>query len=144
VVPFNALWNANFEKNHLEFLAVLDSECNSELLRHFDLINELRKAILYGFLQKIISTYKTLSLDYLSRELRVPKATIVQILVEMIMDRKIIGLIDETLGVFINEAGNEQTQQNKRTVQLLNSMVKVVEEVTSRGTRGAPVSLASY
>lgn len=142
MVPFNALWNSNFEKNHLEFLSVLETECNSDLLRSFDLINELRKAILYGFLQKIISTYRTLSLDYLSKELRVPRATIVQILVEMIMDRKIQGLIDETLGVFVNEAGNEQSQQKAKSAQLLYSMAKVVEDTLNRNNR-IPVSLTS-
>jgi hypothetical protein len=127
----------------LEFLSILETECNSELLKNFDLINELRKAILYGFLQKIIGTYKTLSLDYLSRELRVPRPTIVQILVEMIMDRKIQGLIDETQGVFFNEAGNDLTRQSEKTVQLLSSMAKVVEETLNRNNR-APISLTSF
>lgn len=135
MTPFNSLWNANFEKNHLEFLAVLESQSQSGLLSSLDLTSELRKAVLYGFLQKVVGAYRTLSLDYLARELKVPREAIVQILVEMITDEKVAGLIDEKAGVFFNEAGNEASRQADKQVQLLQSMTRVVEDCLNRGIR---------
>ena len=128
----------------MEFLSLLETECSRELLNNYNLVNELRKAILYGFLQKIISTYRTLSIEYLSTELRVPKAAIVQILVEMIMDNKINGLIDETKGVFLNVDCSEQALNRKKGTDLLNIMAKTIEKTLNRGSRGSVTSFVSF
>ena len=123
-------------------MAVLDSQSSNDLLSSLDLTTELRKAILYGFLQKIVVAYKTLSLDYLARELKVPRDTIVQILVEMITDEKVTGLIDEQAGVFFNEAGSESSKLEAKNTELLRSMVRVVEDSLHRGSRRQQVGIA--
>lgn len=121
---------------------MLDSQSSNDLLSSLDLTTELRKAILYGFLQKIVVAYKTLSLDYLARELKVPRDTIVQILVEMITDEKMTGLIDEQAGVFFNEAGSESSKLEAKNTELLRSMVRVVEDSLHRGSRRQQVGIA--
>ena len=121
---------------------MLDSQSSNDLLSSLDLTTELRKAILYGFLQKIVVAYKTLSLDYLARELKVPRDTIVQILVEMITDEKVTGLIDEQAGVFFNEAGSESSKLEAKNTELLRSMVRVVEDSLHRGSRRQQVGIA--
>lgn len=123
-------------------MAVLDSQSSNDLLSSLDLTTELRKAILYGFLQKIVVAYKTLSLDYLARELKVPRDTIVQILVEMITDEKVTGLIDEQAGVFFNEAGSESSKLEAKNTELLRSMVRVVEDSLHRSSRRQQVGIA--
>jgi hypothetical protein len=134
VVPFNVLWNANFEKNHLEYLQVLETECSTELLKSLDLVTELRKAILYGFLKKIIASYKTLSLDYLSKELQVTRQVIVQILLEMIIDKKISGLIDEVSGVYINTSFGKESSDIKH-LNMLESIARMTIEVAGKNLR---------
>ena len=134
VAPFNVLWNANFEKNHLEYLSVLESQSSLDLLKSLDLITELKKAILYGFLKKIIVCYKTLSLEYLSKELRVSNDTIVQILIEMIVDHQITGLVDEIEGVYIN-TDFSRDQTDRTHLEMLEAVTRMTLEVAGKNLR---------
>lgn len=101
VSAYSILWTTFSDKNHREYLDVLEKDCSSEVYKRLDLVGDLRKAVLYGYLEKIVPSYKTLSLAYLSRELRIPQDMVLQILVEMIIDGRIHGKVDEVAKMLV-------------------------------------------
>lgn len=128
VVPFRDLWVAYFEKNHKEYIGLLETQCKGEFMKTMDLQSELRKAILHGFLKKIVVSYKTLSFSYLARELRISKESICHILLDMISEKKINGLIDEVEELYINQ-DSEGDKERGDQLRLLNKAVNYVLEV---------------
>ena len=97
----SALWNAHFERSHREYLEILEGLSKNEVLASLELVSELQSAILKGFLGKIVSAYKSLSLEYLSKELKVPRPVVQQTLFELIIDRRIDGQLDEVAGLYV-------------------------------------------
>lgn len=126
----SALWNAHFERSHREYLAILEGLSANEVLKNLDLIGELQSAILTGFLGKIVSAYKSLSLDYLAKELKVPRPVVQQTLFELILDKKIDGTLDEVAGLYVRKGVRE-----KEELSHIDNLKKVARfsEVVARG-----------
>ena len=76
-------------------------------------------------------------MDYLSSELKLPKQGIVQILVDMIIDRKIVGLIDEVKGVFVNTSVEEDAS-DRTHLKLLNDVVDLVTDLVGKNNQAKP------
>lgn len=126
VSAYSTLWTTFSDKNHREYLDVLEKDCSSELFKRLDLVGDLRKAVLYGYLEKIVPSYKNLGVAYLSRELRIPEQMVLQILVEMIIDGRIHGRIDEVAKLLVV---NKEKCQTSRAV--------VCKYCSSHGDTGA-------
>ena len=127
MASFSALWNAHFERSHHEYLSILEGLSSNDLLKNMDLVTELQRAILTGFLGKVVSAYSSLSLSYLSKELKVSQHAVMQTLLELIIDKKIDGRLDEVAGVYVRKTGSSNsdsvhTENLKKISKMVNSL----------------------
>merc|ERR1711935_594624 len=74
-----------------------------------NLIPELKRIILQGFVLKIMECYSVLSLQYLVEELGLPRTEVRQILLEMINSGKLNGKVDDVNDVYENHGAEEKT-----------------------------------
>lgn len=127
--PFKELWQAYFKKNHEEFLYLLLNKTGLESDAYGKrFVPELKKAILQEFIKKIVKAYRSLSLDYLAEELKLPRDSVCHILTEMINNNLINGLLDDVEGIFDNHeflVDTDQREQIKRLHKILDNVQKV-------------------
>lgn len=124
------LWEAYFAKKHEVFLDLVSGECDLEddpLTR--SAIPDLQRAIIKEFIKEIFGAYTSLSLEYLSQELRIDKNYLVSILSEMINSGIISGYIDELEWILDNDDSTQDRidHQDALSIQrILLSFEKVV------------------
>mmetsp|Transcript_8968 Transcript_8968/g.16154 ORF Transcript_8968/g.16154 Transcript_8968/m.16154 type:complete len:441 (-) Transcript_8968:1502-2824(-) len=131
IVAMTNLVNAYTQKDVKDFESILEKQRDSIMKDPFIAahIQQLLASFRTQVLLKLIQPYTRIGLDFISKQLNIPLLELEELLVTLILDKKIIGSIDQVEKRLI--LGNQQVQSSTEFYQSMNEWVNRVSSLKS-------------